>query len=259
MTGRRGHQSTIVEEVERGAVWHLGQAFEYEIVRSERRYRTLELSMDYRGLRVAAPIRTSRREIEEFVRTRIPWILRQQRARPTRRQPMTFVDGEMLPLEGRMVPLLVTSQRQRRVTVDLDLFNVRIGVPTRFDDPGRAEARHDAIVDAVIDWYFDRAKDALDTSVGRWAPLVGHWPRRVLVRDQRRRWGSCAPDGTLRFNWRLAMLAPPLLDYVVAHELTHLEVLHHGPSFWAALRRVMPDHAARQERRKRIAGIFPVW
>ena len=269
MTGRAaGQRSTrrpaavatsLERDVEHGLVRHLGQAFEYEIVRSTRRYRTIELSMDYRGLRVAAPMRTSRREIDQFVRTRIPWILKQQRARATRREPLQFVDGELLPIEGRMMPLLVTVQRQRRVAVDLDLFNIHITVPTRLEDPQRGEARHDAIVDAMIAWYFDRAQDALEASVTRWAPIVGRAPRRILVRNQRRRWGSCGPDGTLRFNWRLVMLQPPLLDYVVAHELTHLEVLHHGPAFWAALQRIMPDHVARQERMKRVAGIFPVW
>ena len=257
MTGRSraGHGRAAAATVEYGAVHHLNTTFEYEIVRSARRHRTIELSMDYRGLRVAAPVRTSLREIDQFVRTRIPWILRQQRTRSTRREPLAYVSGETLPLEGRMVETIVTEHRRRGVSVVLDLFNIHIGVPARLE----GDRRREAIADAVVGWYFDRAQDALEASAARWAPIVGQQPRRILVRNQRRRWGSCGPDGTLRFNWRLAMLHPSLLDYVVVHELTHLEVLHHGVAFWRALERVMPDYRARQERMKHVAGIFPVF
>ena len=257
MAGRAGAAviDPDIEAIERGAVHHLNTTFEYEIVRSARRHRTIELSMDYRGLRVAAPVRTSLREIDQFVRARIPWILRQQRTRSTRREPLAFVTGESLPLEGRMVETMVSEHRRRSVTVVLDLFNIHIGVPARL----QGERRRAAIVDAVIGWYFDRAQDALEASAARWAPIVGHQPRRILVRNQRRRWGSCAPDGTLRFNWRLATLHPSLLDYVVAHELTHLAVLHHGPAFWRALESVMPDYRARQERMTHLGSIFPVF
>ncbi len=74
-------------------------------------------------------------------------------------------------------------------------------------------------------------------------------PPRVLIRDQRLRWGSCAPDGTLRFNWRVVMLKPSLIEYVVVHELAHLTHPNHSPSFWGLVTEVMPDA---QERRARL-------
>ena len=54
----------------------------------------------------------------------------------------------------------------------------------------------------------------------------------VLIRDQRWRWGSCAPDGTLRFNWRAVMLKPALIEYLVVHELAHLTHRNHSKDFW---------------------------
>ena len=69
----------------------------------------------------------------------------------------------------------------------------------------------------------------------------------VLIRDQRRRWGSCDPKGNLRFNWRIVQAPMRLLDYVVAHELVHLANRNHTAAFWAALGRVMPDYAERRE------------
>jgi predicted metal-dependent hydrolase len=70
----------------------------------------------------------------------------------------------------------------------------------------------------------------------------------VLLRDKKRRWGSCAKDGTLRFNWRLVMLEPAIVDYVVVHEIAHLVRPHHRPSFWAEVERLIPDYRARRKR-----------
>ena len=71
---------------------------------------------------------------------------------------------------------------------------------------------------------------------------------RVLIREQKTRWGSCSADGTLRFSWRLAMVDWDLIDSVAVHELAHLEVMNHSPDFWEVVLRVMPD--ARDRRRR---------
>ena len=70
----------------------------------------------------------------------------------------------------------------------------------------------------------------------------------VLVRDQRQRWGSCSPEGVLRFNWRIVMAPPALFDYVVIHELAHLRVRSHRAGYWALVAQAAPDHRVRRER-----------
>ena len=93
----------------------------------------------------------------------------------------------------------------------------------------------------------------------RWWPRLGHgdWPR-VLIRDQRRRWGSCAPDGTLRFNWRAMMLEPALVEYIVVHELAHLSIKNHGPDFWGLVVRAMPDAQQRRQRLREAGHLLPL-
>jgi predicted metal-dependent hydrolase len=66
--------------------------------------------------------------------------------------------------------------------------------------------------------------------------------RRVAIRDQRTRWGSCSHSGTLSFQYRLVRLPLPVLDYVVVHELCHLEHMNHGPAFWRAVGSILPDY-----------------
>ena len=64
----------------------------------------------------------------------------------------------------------------------------------------------------------------------------------LQIRDQRTRWGSCSPSGTLTFNWRLVLAPHAVLDYVVVHELCHLREANHGPGFWQLVEQARPDY-----------------
>ena len=130
-----------------------------------------------------------------------------------------------------------------------------ITVPRDIPDEQRSERIHRAIVV----WYRRRAEVRIRTSLVRWWPRFGGRTQfQVLIRDQRQRWGSCAPDGTLRFNWRVAMLRPDLAEYVVVHELAHLKVRHHSPEFWGLLSRTMPDAQHRRHRLREVGRSLPM-
>ena len=72
------------------------------------------------------------------------------------------------------------------------------------------------------------------------AEKIGRRVRRVIVRSQRSRWGSCGANGHLSFNWRLILAPDSVLDYVVAHEVAHLLEMNHSPAFWRAVQRLTP-------------------
>ena len=83
--------------------------------------------------------------------------------------------------------------------------------------------------------------------VEAYAEQLGRSVSQVMVRDQKRRWGSCAPDGTIRLNWRLMGFPESLIDYVCAHEAAHLVEANHSPAYWAVVESVMPDWKARRK------------
>jgi hypothetical protein len=193
--------------------------------RRSARARRVSLRIDPRGgtVVVTLPLRVGRRQGIDLLNTHAAWIMDRLAALP----PATpFVAGATVPLAGR--PLRIVHAPTARGGAWLDGDTIQVAgdpahLPRRVGDFLRAEARR-RITPLVL------------------AKAVGaaRRPVRIAVKDTRSRWGSCAPDGTLAFSWRLVMAPPEVLDYVVAHEVAHLTHMNHGPKFWALVDRLTP-------------------
>ena len=240
---------------ERGSVRFGESTIEYEVVRRERRKKTVQISVDGAGVQVAAPVSTPDEEIQAIVRKRAAWIMRRGTPETLQAAPKRFVSGETLPYLGRNVRMLVEHADVRKARLRFDHWRFRFTIPNGWSDDERcAGARR-----AIEGWYRERASARLPMSVARWWPRLGTGERpQVLVRDQRRRWGSCAPDGTLRFNWRAMMLEPALIEYIVVHELAHLSIKHHTRDYWALVARAMPDAQRRRQRLREAGRLLPL-
>lgn len=219
---------------------------EYEVRRSERRKKTVQIRIEGGAVRVAAPSATRDGELRAIVRKRASWILKRLAEVVPEAGGTRFVSGEALPYLGQHIPLVVERGDVPSPQVRLDRGSFRISVPRNLEDGEREEQ----IRGAVVAWYRARAAERFPAAVDRWRPRLGVGePSRVLIRNQRRRWGSCSSDGTLRFSWRGMMLEPALIDYIVVHELAHLGQQNHSPDFWTLVASTLPDA---QERRKRL-------
>ncbi|MBI2910878.1 MAG: M48 family metallopeptidase, partial [Chloroflexi bacterium] len=220
---------------------------EYSLRRSQRRRRTIEIAVDAtKGVSVAAPARATNAAIDELVRRRAPWILKRLAALEavaTTAAGRQWTTGETVLYLGQEYALRVDAispVATPEVSLNGRCLKVRLpageGEESALSPEGegvsRQEDRRTAVAEMVEAWYRWEATRLLGERVAAYAPLLGVKPGRVVVRHQERRWGSCAPDGTLRFNWRLILAPPPILDYVVVHELCHLLHLNHGPQFW---------------------------
>ena len=95
--------------------------------------------------------------------------------------------------------------------------------------------------------YRRQAKARLEERAAYFASRMGVSYQRISVRAAKTRWGSCSAKGNLNFHWKLILMPPQVLDYVVVHELAHRKEMNHSPAFWAEVEKILPDY---RERRK---------
>jgi len=118
------------------------------------------------------------------------------------------------------------------------LFVLRIGLPTN--------ASPEQIRDASQAWLMRRAKELFAERLDYFAPRLGVAWKRLSLSSASTRWGTASADGAIRLNWRLIHHKLDVIDYVVAHELSHLKVMDHSPQFWDTVKSVMPDYPERR-------------
>jgi len=99
----------------------------------------------------------------------------------------------------------------------------------------------------VRDFLVDLAKRELTRRARAFAQKVDRKIARVSVRDMTSRWGSCSSSGSLSFSWRLIFAPEGVVTYIVAHEVSHLVVMNHGPRFWRLVESLVPDARLRQD------------
>ncbi len=220
-----------------------GRTIAYRVVRSSRRRRTMQISLRAEdGVTVRVPLRMPEAHVRSFVEERADWIVKRLLELSAASPPRPLVTGAVLPFLGEWLRLEL--REDAGPTVDATNGALTVGCPSPGSEP---------LLRAVLTrWYAERASEVLRTTVARWAVVTGIEPRRVIVKDQRRRWGSCGADGTVRFNWRLVMAEPALIDLVVVHELAHLKHRNHSPAFWAEVARHIDNVPARRRRLRQV-------
>ena len=241
--------------MERGSIRFGDTTIEYRVRRSARRRKTVQVTVDGGGVQVAAPMDTPADDLQTLVRRRAPWILNHAADGLLAVAPKRFVSGETLPYLGRNVRMVFETADVRAPEVRFDHWRFSIKVPGGLTE----DQRYGRIRKSVIAWSRARAAARLQAGVKKWLPRFGGGePPAVLIRDQRQRWGSCAPDGTLRFNWRVVMLEPALVDYVIVHELAHLTIRNHSESYWELVNRVLQDAQGRRSRLREAGRTLPL-
>lgn len=190
---------------------------------------TLRVSRTRRAVIVTLPVQCDLREAGTFLDRNIEWVRERLSSIP---QPVPFIDGAVLPLRGEFHKIAFTGKSaadgvvHRYATSELPELHVA----------GRAEHAPRRL----RDWLAEEARRDLDKRVLVHTRALGVKAKRIAVRDQATRWGSCSTTGVLSFSWRLILAPPRILDYVAAHEVAHLVEMNHGARFWALVERLIP-------------------
>jgi predicted metal-dependent hydrolase len=215
---------------------------EYELRRSRRR--TIGFFVDDTGLRVTAPRWVTLTEIDAALADKERWILRKlvewrNHAQRRERLAVRWEDGGTVTYLGRDLTMRVHAGTP---TVALEGEVLRVALP---HGAGESQLR-----DAVQAWLLTRAQALFAERLPIFTARLGQAPTRWRLSSARTRWGSCAPDGSIRLNWRLVHFPVEIVDYVIAHELAHLKEMNHGPRFWATVQMLMPEFESARSRLK---------
>ena len=178
---------------------------DFQLNRSARR--SIGLQIDQRGLTVRAPQRATLRDIEQALQSKSPWILRKLQEWRTR------------PIAGALEP----------------------SANTPANPPRDGETAASALSPAQVRALKRQARALFAQRLVYFEQQHACVPVRWSLTSARTRWGSCSPGGHVRLNWRLVHLPLPIVDYVIAHELAHLEELNHGPRFWLRVEVLYPE------------------
>ena len=92
-----------------------------------------------------------------------------------------------------------------------------------------------------------RAAEVIKARCRYYAPLMKVTYGTITIREQKTRWGSCSAKGNLNFNWKLVLMPPEVLDYVVVHELAHRIQMNHSAAFWKEVEKILPDYRNRRQ------------
>jgi predicted metal-dependent hydrolase len=198
--------------------------------RQARRY-TLRIQATTREVVLTIPPRGTVKEASAFAEKHGGWIAARLGRLP---EAAPFTDGALLPLRG--VPHRISHRRGARGTVWTELGS---------DDSEpllcvAGQAPH--LGRRIGDFLRREAKHDLEAATRHYATALGLSFKRITVRDQSSRWGSCSTNGMLSFSWRLILAPSQVLDYLAAHEVAHLLEMNHSPRFWRLVQRICPHH-----------------
>ncbi len=197
----------------------------YQVRRSDRARRVRVTVDAVRGIEVVLPRRAPEREAAAAIRELRPWIERRV-AELAGARAAVAARGDTVPYLGRPLSMVVQPGRMRVARRGDTLF-----VPS-------GEER----VPALERWYRRAARSEIAPRLDRACAEAGTAYSKLTIRGQRTRWASCSQGGAMSFNWRLLLAPEAVLDYVIWHEVCHLEIMDHSSRFWRLLASRSPGY-----------------
>jgi predicted metal-dependent hydrolase len=206
-----------------------------QIIRSKRKTLALVVGPDG-SVSVRAPLRLPQSVIDAFVRDKSAWIqqkqaeARQRSERCGRPQgfPHRFEPGEAFLYLGKLYPLELVARQERALVFD-GTFRLK-----KESQPHAAK-----LFEA---WYKIQARDLFSHRLADLSKQTGLRFTSLRLSSARTRWGSCSSRGTISLNWKLIMAPPEVIDYVIIHELAHVQEKNHSKHYWALVERILPGY-----------------
>ena len=216
------------------------------IVRSRRKTISLIIHKDG-SVEVRAPLRTSDRQIMQFVNSKQDWINQKQALvlENLKKLPVhNFTKGETFFFLGERYKLELVPRKKPLLSLEKAFL---------LSDTCQERLKAEEVFSA---WYREQAQAVLADRVLFFARQYGFKQPLIRITAAQTRWGSCSSRGSLNFTWRLVQAPLEIIDYVVVHELCHMKEHNHSRAFWALVAEILPDFQKRRKWLKENGYLF---
>ena len=210
---------------------HRYKDIDYRLKKSDRKTTSIYIERDG-TVSVLAPAPFELDKIEQIIEKKRSWVYRNlaewedlNRTRVHRQ----YVNGESFMYLGRQYRLQLVDEQDVPLTFKQGQFFL-------------LKSAVECAPEHFKQFYKAKLQKKLQERLKIYSPKVAKQPAMVKVMELKNRWGSCSAKGVLNFNWKCAMLPTTVLDYVVVHELAHIEQPDHSATFWRAVEKVMPGY-----------------
>ena len=198
-------------------------------------------------VRVSAPARSSKREIQAFIDKNRDWILKNWlKLQETVVKPIRHYEtGDAIPHLGQNLEIRIQETPRKTVSARYEKESglLIIGIPLGVS----GERKQEVVREIIEKWLKERARTLFLQKLDSWSELMGVKYNQFRLKEQKTRWGSCSSLGNINLNWRAIMAPEPVIDYLVIHELSHLIRMDHSQKFWDTVTRFCPNHGVQRE------------
>lgn len=228
----------------------MNNEIEYQVVRSRRK--TLSLQVRHGQVLVRAPYYLDEEFINTIINKKSAW-LKAKIVQQSQSDDFCcdYSEGSMLFLFGQLVTLHITFAKQASTLLTDGIDNEKV-LTIVLAERNRKKLSNNVLLAAAvkkhIEQYFkQQAEEIIPPKVATYSQLMSLTPTSIKIRQYRSRWGSCNNRGELSFNYLLMMLPIDVINYVVIHELCHLQHLNHSKEFWQLVAKYFPHHTQAKE------------
>ncbi|MDF2502168.1 MAG: hypothetical protein K0Q77_2882 [Anaerosporomusa subterranea] len=203
-------------------------------------------------LEIVAPPKYRQVQAEAFIQAKAAWILATAKKLAAEEQAAAqyaVEPGRSLPFMGNNYTLTV-AYHPVRPSVRLDGSLLRVCLPEKLRN------NQTALIQMLIHWYAEQARQHLGKKTLEWARVIGVKPVSISIRDPKTRWGSCSTRGSINYSWRVILAPPSIIDYLVVHELCHLLEPNHSSRYWGLVESILPDFRTSRHWLKANGGVL---
>jgi predicted metal-dependent hydrolase len=216
---------------------------EIEVVVTRKNRKTISIKISEScEIIICAPLNIDDEKVKEIIKDKEEWVAQSLKQIETKRKEnVSFKEGILYLGIRYTLDIHKVKHKTLKIIFDNNTFNIYIS-------ESLLEKEMDVhLKELLTKWYRVQARRIFQERVNYYSSKLKVSPKRMAIKDQKSRWGSCSSKGNINLNYRLIMAPIEIIDYVIVHELCHLVHLNHSKEFWALVKEISPNYLKYKE------------